>query len=134
MSLAPLLDASPVIQLHAFAALGALALGIVQFASRKGTLPHRATGWVWALLMATVAVSSFWIHGRQIVLGAPWSPIHLLSIFSLVMLPLGLWFAHRHRVRGHRITMISIFTGGLVIAGLFTFVPGRIMNAVAFGP
>jgi uncharacterized membrane protein len=29
--------------------------------------------------------------------------------------------------------MISIYTGGLVIAGLFTFVPGRIMHAVLFG-
>ncbi len=134
MSLAPLLDASPVIQLHAFAALSALVLGAVQFVSRKGTLPHRALGWIWVAFMATVAISSFWIHGRQIRLGGPWSPIHLLSVFSLIMLPLGIWFAHRHRVRGHRITMISIFTGGLVIAGLFTFVPGRIMHAVAFGP
>ena len=37
--------------------------------------------------MAVVAVSSFWIH--QIRLVGPWSPIHLLSIFTLVMLPLG---------------------------------------------
>jgi uncharacterized membrane protein len=29
--------------------------------------------------------------------------------------------------------MIGIFTGALVIAGLFTFLPGRIMHAVAFG-
>ena len=29
--------------------------------------------------------------------------------------------------------MISIFFGALVIAGLFTFVPGRIMHAVVFG-
>lgn len=133
MSLAPLLSAPLVIQLHAFAAMGALVLGMVQFASAKGTLPHRTLGWVWVVLMVTVAVSSFWIHGRQIKLGAPWSPIHLLSIFSLIMLPLGIWYAHRHRVNGHRLTMISIFTGGLVIAGLFTFVPGRIMHAVAFG-
>jgi uncharacterized membrane protein len=114
--------------------MGALALGLIQFALPKGTLPHRTMGWIWVALMATVAVSSFWIHGRQIKMGELWSPIHLLSIFSLIMLPLGIWFAHRHRVRGHRITMISIFTGGLVIAGLFTFVPGRIMHAVAFGP
>jgi uncharacterized membrane protein len=134
MSLAPLLDAPLVIQLHAFAAIAAIGLGIIQFASTKGTLPHRKFGWIWVGLMVTVAVSSFWIHGRQIKLGGPWSPIHLLSIFSLIMLPLGVWYAHRHRVRGHRITMISIFTGGLVIAGLFTFVPGRIMHAVAFGP
>jgi uncharacterized membrane protein len=29
--------------------------------------------------------------------------------------------------------MIAIFAGALVIAGFFTFVPGRIMHAVAFG-
>jgi uncharacterized membrane protein len=29
--------------------------------------------------------------------------------------------------------MISIFCGALVIAGLFTFVPGRIMHAVIVG-
>ncbi len=41
MSLAPLLDASPVIQIHAFAAFAAFGLGLVQFAAPKGTLPHR---------------------------------------------------------------------------------------------
>ena len=30
--------------------------------------------------------------------------------------------------------MILIFSGALVIAGLFTLVPGRIMHAVVFGP
>ncbi len=132
MSLAPLLNAPLVIQLHAFAAMGALVLGLVQFASPKGTLPHRTLGWISVALMVTVAVSSFWIHESRLI--GLWSPIHLLSIFSLIMLPLGVWYAHRHRVKGHRITMVSIFTGGLVIAGLFTFVPGRIMHAVAFGP
>ena len=29
--------------------------------------------------------------------------------------------------------MISIFVGGLVIAGAFTFMPGRIMHAVVIG-
>jgi uncharacterized membrane protein len=81
--------------------------------------------------MAAVAVSSLWIH--QIRLFGPWSPIHLLSIFTLVMLPLGVWRAHRHDVNAHRWTMIGIFTGALVIAGLFTFVPGRIMHTVLFG-
>jgi uncharacterized membrane protein len=30
--------------------------------------------------------------------------------------------------------MISVFAGALVIAGLFTLVPGRIMHTVVFGP
>jgi uncharacterized membrane protein len=132
MSLAPLLDATPAIPLHAFAAIAAFALGVVQLAAPKGTLPHRSLGWLWVGLMVSVALSSFWIH--QIRLVGPWSPIHLLSIFTLVMLPLGVWMAHRHRVGDHRRIMISIFSGALVIAGLFTLVPGRIMHAVVFGP
>jgi uncharacterized membrane protein len=131
MSLAPLLNAAPAIPLHAFSAMAAFALGIVQFAAPKGTLPHRTLGWIWVLLMASVAASSFWIH--QIRLVGPWSPIHLLSIFTLTMLPLAVWRAHTHRVADHRRIMILIFTGALVVAGLFTLLPGRIMHTVVFG-
>jgi uncharacterized membrane protein len=131
MSLAPLLDATPTIPLHAFAAMTAFALGLVQFAAPKGTLPHRTLGWIWVGLMALVAISSFWIN--QIRLVGPWSPIHLLSIFTLTMLPLAVWRAHTHQVAAHRRTMIGLFSGALVIAGLFTLLPGRIMHAVVFG-
>jgi uncharacterized membrane protein len=131
VSLAPLLDAAPPIPLHAVAAMTAFVLGIVQLAAPKGTLPHRTIGWLWVGLMLTVAASSFWIH--QIRLSGPWSPIHLLSIFTLITLPLGVWMAHRHRVADHRRIMVSIFSGALVIAGLFTLLPGRIMHDVVFG-
>ncbi len=132
MTLAPLLDAAPAIPLHAFAAMAAFVLGVVQFAAPKGTLPHRTIGWIWVLLMLAVAGSSFWIH--QIRLWGPWSPIHLLSIFTLAMVPLGVWYAHRHEVASHRRIMIGVFSGALVIAGLFALLPGRIMHAVVFGP
>ncbi len=131
MSLAPLLYAAPAIPLHALAAIAAFVLGVVQLAAPKGRLPHRTIGWIWVGLMATVAASSFWIH--QIRLVGPWSPIHLLSIFTLLMLPLGVWRAHTHRVADHRRIMILLFTGALVVAGLFTLVPGRIMHTVVFG-
>jgi uncharacterized membrane protein len=131
MSLAPLLDAAPAIPFHALVAMAALALGIVQFAAPKGTLPHRTIGWIWVLLMAGVAISSFWIHTIRLV--GPFSPIHLLSIFTLVMVPLAVWRAHTHRVADHKRIMIMTFSGALVIAGLFTLVPGRIMHAVVFG-
>ena len=131
MSLTPLLNAAPAIPLHAFAAMTAFALGVIQFAAPKGTLPHRTIGWIWVALMMVVSLCSFWIH--QIRLVGPWSPIHLLSIFTLVVLPLGVWRAHRHRVADHRRIMILIFSGALVVAGLFTLVPGRIMHTVVFG-
>jgi uncharacterized membrane protein len=131
VSLAPLLNAAPAIQLHAFAALAAFAIGAVQLSAPKGTLPHRTVGWLWATLMVVVAVSSFFIHELRV--WGPWSPIHLLSVFTLVALPLAVMHARRHRVDRHRHAMIAIFTGALVIAGIFTFAPGRIMHAVVFG-
>ena len=132
MTLAPLLDAAPAIPLHAFAAMTAFALGVVQFAAPKGTLPHRTLGWICVGLMVTVAASSFWIH--QLRLFGPWSPIHLLSIFTLIVVPLAVWRARHHDVKAHRRIMIFTFTGALVIAGLFALLPGRIMHAVVFGP
>ncbi len=131
MSLAPLLNAPFVIQLHAFAAMAAFVLGLIQFSAPKGTLPHRTIGWIWVCIMVVVAGSAFWIH--EIRLWGEWSPIHLLAILTLSTLPLGVWYAHNHVVTGHKFVMISIFCGGLLIAGLFTFVPGRIMHAVMFG-
>ena len=132
MTLAPLLAAPALIQWHAFAALSAFALGAVQLAAPKGTIPHRLFGWIWAALMLAVVVSSFFIH--TIRLWGPWSPIHLLSLFTLVMLPLAVLRARRHEVERHRRAMTSMFVGALVIAGAFTLLPGRIMHAVVFGP
>lgn len=131
MSLTPLLEAAPAIPLHAFVAMAAFALGAVQLAAPKGTLPHRTIGWIWVGLMAIVAASSLWIHDLQLI--GPFSPFHLLAVATLVLLPLGVWRAHRHRVADHRRIMIWLFCGGVVI-GLFTLLPGRVMHAVVFGP
>src|SRR4051812_20825164 len=131
MSFTPLLNAGPVVQLHAFAAMAGFLLGAVQLTAPKGTLPHRTLGWVWVVLLLVISVSSFWIHGIR--LWGPWSPIHLLSVFTPIMLVAGVAAARAHRVRAHRITMLSIYAGALLLAGLFTLVPGRLMHSVLFG-
>jgi uncharacterized membrane protein len=131
MSLDPLLAAPLVVQVHAFAAMAAFVLGLVQLAAPKGTLPHRTTGYVWVGLMLVVAASSFAIHG--IGQWAGFSLIHVLSVMVLVLLPLAVLAARRHRVGTHRRAMIALFAGALVIAGAFTLVPGRIMHRVLLG-
>jgi uncharacterized membrane protein len=131
MNLAPLLQASPQIQIHAFSAMAAFGLGVVQMSAPKGTLPHRTFGWIWVTLMLVVCISSFFIHELRV--WGEWSPIHLLAVFTLIMLPLAVLAAHRHEVARHRGRMIGLFVGALVLAGLFTFWPGRIMYHVVFG-
>ncbi len=113
------------------AAMGAFVLGVIQLAAPKGTVPHRTIGWTWVALMLAVSISAFFIH--EIRMWGPWSPIHLLAAFTLVMLPFAVRHARRHAVDRHRNAMISIFLGALVIAGAFTLMPGRIMHAVVFG-
>ncbi|MDX8439573.1 DUF2306 domain-containing protein [Mesorhizobium australafricanum] len=131
MSLGPLLSAPPPIPWHAFAAFAALAIGGAQLALPKGTTRHRALGYTWVTLMLVIAISSFWI--QQIRLVGPFSPIHLLSILVLVIVPLAAWYAHTHKVAAHRSVMIKLYLFALIGAGIFTLLPGRIMHAVVFG-
>jgi uncharacterized membrane protein len=119
-----------VVQLHILAALGTVALGGLIFSMRKGRTFHRTAGWIWVVLMATTAVSSLFIVGLN---GDFWSVIHLLSGWVLIILPIGVWAARKHRVDVHRKTMTGIFVGGSLVAGAFTFLPGRLMWQLVFG-
>ncbi|MEL6584094.1 MAG: DUF2306 domain-containing protein [Pseudomonadota bacterium] len=131
MTLAPLLQAESPVPFHAMAALVAVVLGAVQLLRRRRDTLHRWMGRTWLALMVGVAVSSFWIYGFRV--WGPFSPIHLLSIMTLVMLALALLAIRRGDVRGHRNWMIGIYTGALVITGAFTLLPGRTMHLVVFG-
>ncbi len=131
MNLQPLLNEPIAIQVHAFLAFSAFLFGGSQLVLTKGTLRHRLVGWIWVLLMLVVAISSFWIHAiRQF---GPFSLIHLLSIWTLITVPFALFAARQGRIRAHRIAMMSLFFGALVVAGALTLLPGRVMHDVVFG-
>jgi|LauGreSuBDMM15SN_2_FD.fasta_scaffold200750_1 uncharacterized membrane protein len=126
-----LLAAQPLtVQIHIGAALLAFCLGLVLFAAPKGTLPHRTLGWIWVIFMTTVAVSSLFITSLN---GNAYSWIHMLSGYVLITLPAGVFAARRHKVVMHQRAMTGMFLGGMVIAGGFTFLPGRLMWRVIMG-
>lgn len=131
MSLAPLLAEGFAIQLHAFCAIAAFVLGLLQFALPKGNTRHKIFGYCWVAIMVTVAISSFWIHGIDMWNG--FSPIHLISIYVLYSLPLAILAARRGEIAAHKTHMRNIFIGGLVIAGILSFLPGRTMLKVLIG-
>jgi uncharacterized membrane protein len=131
MSLEPLITAPLPTQLHAYAALAALVLGAVQLWRPKGGAGHRITGYVWAALMLLIAVSGLFIH--EIRLFGPFSPIHILSLVILVMVPLAVLRARRGDIAWHRRAMLSIYWIALIFTGIFTLLPGRIMGQAFFG-
>lgn len=131
MTLNPLANASLMIQIHTALALAAVVLTITIFSLKKGSRYHRVMGWTWVIMMASVAISSFWINTINLI--GPFSPIHLLSIFVLWSLFRAVTAARSHRVADHKRAMQGMAFGALLIAGAFTFLPGRLMNAVLLG-
>ena len=116
-----------VIAAHAAMAGAALLVGAAVLARPKGTASHRALGWTWVVLMASVASISFAIRYN----GFSW--IHGLSVFTLFALVFGVADARRRNIKAHRTTMISIFVGALLITGLFTLLPQRLIGQALRG-
>lgn len=131
MNIAPLLAAAEPIPAHAFMAIGVAVLGSIQFLMPKGTALHKIFGRIWAAGMAFVAASGLFIYTIRVI--GPFSPIHALSVFTLVMLAIGVRRARRGDIAGHRRAMIALYVLGLILAGVFTLLPGRVMHAVVFG-
>ncbi|RDE09358.1 DUF2306 domain-containing protein [Pelagibacterium lacus] len=130
MDATALIEATVFIQIHAACAVLALIIGTLSLFWEKGTPLHKALGRIWIGLMLCVSASSFFISEIRVL--GPYSPIHLLSLLTLF----GLWGGWRAiragDVRTHRSTMIAVYGGGLIGAGLFTLLPGRIMHQVIF--
>lgn len=130
MTFAPLLQAAQPIPFHGIGALGALAVGAVQFVLPKGTRSHRVIGWLWVGGMAAVAVTSFFINEIRLI--GPFSPIHLLSVLVLVGLVQAIRAARSGQIAAHQRHMRNLFFYALIVAGVFTLLPGRIMHDVVF--
>lgn len=132
MNLAPLTSASAVIQLHAWTAIAALGFGVFMMLRRKGTVTHRWVGRCWLVVMVITVVSSFFIH--ELRTWGPWSPIHILSLITMVLLLRAYQAIRQRKIMQHAELMKSAFYNALLLASFFTFLPDRIMHDVVFGP
>jgi uncharacterized membrane protein len=135
MTLEPLLHASLPIRIHVATVVPAFVIGTWQiFASHKGAPVHRALGYLYLALMTVTSIDALFIH--SLMPNGPFggfSPIHLLvplTLFGVVGALRGAW---THNIAQHRWSMISVYVGGVLIAGTLAFLPGRVMHAVVFG-
>jgi uncharacterized membrane protein len=135
MSLAPLLAAPFAVQLHVATVVPAFALGTwLIFFSAKGARNHRAAGYVYLTLMTVTSIAALFVH--TLMPNGPFfgfSPIHLFVPLTLLGVVGALYYARRHKIRAHRQSMLGVYIGGILIAGSFTLLPGRIMHTVFFG-
>jgi uncharacterized membrane protein len=119
-----------VVKLHVYTALTALAIGTMILIRPKGSGFHKTLGWAWVFAMATTAISSLFILDLN---RGFFSFIHLLSGWTIIALPMAIFAIRNRKVQIHRRAMTGMFVGGLVVAGLLSFIPGRIMFEMFFG-
>ena len=125
---------TPIMSAHLFTVLPAALLGAYLMLRPKGTPVHRLLGKVYMILMLTTAALSLLIPaavGPQLVghLGL----IHILSFVVLFSVPRAYFAARNHNLVHHKIAMIGVYVGGILVAGGFTLAPGRYLNQLLLG-
>ena len=119
------------IPIHAIMAMIAIILGGIQLSMKKGGAIHKLLGRIWVGIMMFVAISSFFIH--EIKLWGAYSPIHLLSLWTIFILGVGVYYARVGNIKRHKQVMIATYFFALILTGFFTLMPGRVMHQILIG-
>lgn len=131
------MELTPLIAVHATAAIAAVATGPVALWARRGALQrprlHRAFGYAWVTLMIIAAVSALFIRDFRLPNIGGYTPIHLLIPVTLGSLVVAFVALARGQIAVHRSTMQSLYVGACLVAGAFTLLPGRLMGRLLWG-
>ena len=126
-----------IIYVHATLALLAVPLGLYIFLTKKGTKQHKMLGRIWVTFLIIVSLTAIFI---QTINPGQYSWIHLLIPFTLVSLIYSIWNIKKYKRTkierykySHMYSMIGVYVGALLIAGVFTLMPGRFFHHILFG-
>lgn len=114
-----------IVWLHLVTIMVALALTPIILLRRRGDRQHRRFGRWWAGALFLTAFLSLFVQTSH---PGHFSFIHLLSLFTLVQVPVIVWSARTHQVERHRRSVRAMVTGALLIAGFFTFPFNRLLG------
>jgi uncharacterized membrane protein len=114
-----------IIWLHLGTIAVALGLTPVLLLRRRGDDFHRVLGWIWASAMFVTASLTFFI---RVINPGHLSPIHLLSLLTIVAVPRLVLQARGHRIAQHRRGVRTVVTFALLLAGVLTFPLGRMLG------
>jgi uncharacterized membrane protein len=126
-------QASVWVWLHLATVVPATLLGLYLLWRPKGTPRHRLLGKIWCALMVITALAALMIRGYFLPNWHGINPIHIFSVMTLIGVPKIIIAAKRHQIVDHQRAVFGLCLGGLFIAGLFTFLPGRLLGSWLFG-
>jgi uncharacterized membrane protein len=121
-------------QLHLATVIPSFLIGTMLLVIKKGTGIHKIFGRVYMILMMVTALITLFMPAR---VGATFLNhfgwIHSFSFLTIYTVPSAYWAIKKGNVRAHKRKMILLYFGAIVIAGGFTFYPGRYLHHLFFG-
>jgi uncharacterized membrane protein len=138
MNLSLIATAPLPVQIHLGTIVPAFVLGTwMIFASKKGSPVHRSVGKAYLLLMSITAVAAIFIREPSLAgmdIGPlRIGPIHIFVVVTAWSVYTALASVRRGDIKSHRGAMLGLYFGGMILAGLFAFLPRRMMWRMFFG-
>ena len=119
--------------IHLATVLPCFLIGAWLLLRRKGTTVHKRLGRVYAVLILFTALVTFLmpaVVGPRLL--NHFGFIHLFSVLVVVSVPMALYSIRHGNVAAHRFHMVGVYVGGILIAGTFALMPGRLLHAWLF--
>jgi uncharacterized membrane protein len=101
---------------------------------KKGTNIHKYFGRIYMVLMIITAIITLFMPaevGPTILNHFGW--IHSFSFLTIYTVPTAYLAIKKGNVKSHKRKMILLYFGAIIIAGGFTFFPGRYLHNFFFG-
>lgn len=120
--------------LHLATVVPCFVIGTVLLVIKKGTTLHKSAGRVYMVLMLITAATTVFMPakvGPTFLNHFGW--IHSFSFLTLYTVPTAYLAVKKGNIKAHKRKMILLYFGAIIIAGGFTFVPGRYLYQVFFG-
>ena len=119
--------------LHLATVLPAFITGTIMFAFRKGTSLHRMAGRIYMILILLTGIVTLFMPAKvgPSIFGH-FGFIHLFSFSVFYSVPAAYLAVRSGNIRLHRSIMIGLYVGGMLIAGSFALMPGRMLHGILF--
>lgn len=119
--------------LHLFTVVPCFFIGTLLLLIKKGTGIHKNFGRIYMVLMLITALITLFMPaqvGPRFLGHFGW--IHSFSLLTIHAVPTAYIAIKKGNVRVHKRKMILRYFGAIIIAGGFTFVPGRYLHELLF--
>lgn len=128
------MDYLDLMYLHLVTVVPCFFIGTFLLVIKKGTEIHKLFGRIYMILMLLTAFITLFMPahvGPNILNHFGW--IHSFSFLTIYTVPTAYWAIKKGNVKAHRRKMILLYFGAIIIAGGFTFTPGRFLYDLFFG-